>query len=151
MKRFRIGWAVLAAAFAVGGCNQGEKVDTSHPSEPQEVEYRFAPLDDIQATALSQFALTKMSDGVVPDVAMVVTPQPRDIPPGKLLVAVKYGECGHSLGRATIADDTLVVEKRPPKDGDRGTVCGGTDMSVGILVTLPPKTSVTTATVHAVA
>lgn len=151
----RWGCAVITA-LTLAGCADGEqRTGASNAGEAQQpaatgtqdVEYTMAALDDFQHTALSQFALSRMSNGVVPDVAMVVSPQPPGVPAGKLLVGVRYDECGHTLGRATITDGVLVIEKRPPPD--RGaTGCGGTTMAVGVLVTLPPDTTVNAARVE---
>jgi len=154
MTRTNRWWGCLVvAALALVACNDGDRQvaasgsqdgHSAASSRTQEVEYTPARLDEFQHAALSEFALSRRSrsNGFVPDVAMVISPQPDDLPAGKVLVGVRYGECGHTLGRATITEGILVVEVKPPPAGASGTVCGGMVVSEGILVTLPPNTTI---------
>jgi hypothetical protein len=137
-------WAFVVALLASGACQRGK---ASHAAT-DDLRYRLVPMTGQQASALSQFAHRQMTGGVDPaDVAMVVSPQPADTPKGKLLLAVRYSSCGHSLGRVVLTDGTLVIEKNPPRDAGSG-LCGGRNELTGMLVTLPRKATVRVARVQ---
>jgi hypothetical protein len=139
----------MAAATAVvsilGGCNSGSHPASAGEQKEQVVSYTTVPLDQYQRSDLQRFGLDHMANGTIGDIAMVVTPQPPNTPRGKLLVAVQYGECGHTLGRARVVGDTLVIEKNSPKGGGD---CGGTERTSGLLVTLPKDAMVKAARIE---
>lgn len=103
------------------------------------------PLTDLQVQALTNQALSlRSADSVPSDLAMVASPQPPDAPPATLLIAVSYGSCGDTLGRARLVGDTLVVEKRPPPESGSGT-CPDRIELAGLLVTVPRGATVKAA------
>lgn len=137
-------WLALVALTAAG-CGGG---GASGDSDGQRaVTYTRVALTAEQGGALTRYAGSQMRDGKIPsDVALIVSPQPADVPAGKLLVALEYGSCGHSLGEARLDATTLVIDKLPPKDP--GTICGGIGERTGILVTVPKQTTIREARIN---
>jgi len=140
---------VIGAALGGPACVKGGSASNTDQAGDQAVEYRRVQLSSQQSGALTDLALSRMTQGRVPeDVAMVVTPQPADLPKGTVLVAVQFGSCGHSLGRARIENRTLVIEKERP---DGAGPCAGMIEFAGLVVSTPADATIEDARVEAVA
>lgn len=140
---------VLLVSFT--GCND----DDSEPSantgtaDATPVTYEPAPLSGDQMDALSQFARSQMDNGRVPeDVAMVASPQPSDLPPGKFLVAVQFANCGTTkLGPAHLKGSVLTVQIIAPPE-NTGMPCAGTVDTTALRVSVPETAAVKTVTLQ---
>ncbi|MDQ1436500.1 MAG: hypothetical protein QOK43_129 [Acidimicrobiaceae bacterium] len=143
---------VVLLLVSLAGCSDDDSKPAAKTgsAETTPVTYELAPLSVDQMDALTQFARSQMDKGRVPeDVAMVASPQPSDLPPGKVLVAVEYANCGTTkLGSANLKGSVLNVQIEEPPGGNTGSPCAGTVDTTALRVSLPENAAVTSVTLQ---
>jgi hypothetical protein len=148
-RRLILGLTFLAMAISVAACSDddGRKSDAS-----TSLSFEPVPLSVDQSTALSAFAEGDSPGATVPEkVGMVVDPQPADLSPGKLLVAVSYGNtCGRArVEQVRLKGSRLIVHVSDPTSDQPNVDCVGSGDYTGLRVDVPKGAAVKEVAVEA--